>query len=328
MIDKIIEKKKNENRGVNLRAINQQSEGRIYTPILLIDEPELLLHPSLIGDITEKIRKLEANNIATIITTHSPFLLHPFIQQEESIANLVIMQKGKGGDLKNPLYLWNFLLDSEIEKKIEDEYGYFAEKKDENIKDPDFYISKWKRLFNQETLRVFFAKKVLFVEGITDYLLFNNILKEKLQKELKGVEIIPIFGKFHYIFFYELAKWLELDYWFLLDEDKYKEQDGKEHWKEPHGKDIHKVFWEKYGENKVLVETNGIMHSKEENKIKISWIRFDLENFLGIKDKSAEDKEYNLISRAKTVLETLEDNSAKLNELRKIFTNFLEVNKK
>jgi len=34
------------------------------------------------------------------------------------------------------------LLDSEIEKKIEDEYGYFAEKKDENIKDPDFYISK------------------------------------------------------------------------------------------------------------------------------------------------------------------------------------------
>jgi len=105
LIDKIIEKKKNENRGVNLRAINQQSEGRIYTPILLIDEPELLLHPSLIGDITEKIRKLEANNIATIITTHSPFLLHPFIQQEESIANLVIMQKGKGGDLKNPLYL-------------------------------------------------------------------------------------------------------------------------------------------------------------------------------------------------------------------------------
>jgi predicted ATP-dependent endonuclease of OLD family len=53
---------------------------------------------------------------------------------------------------------------------------------------------------------VFFAKKILFVEGIVDYILFNNLLREKLKKELKEVEIIPIFGKFHYIFFHELAK--------------------------------------------------------------------------------------------------------------------------
>lgn len=319
LIDKIIEKNKNENQGTKKRIDSWLPEEKIYTPILLIDEPELLLHSSLISDIVERIKKLEESNITTILTTHSPFLLHPFIQQKEGIANLVIMQKGKQGNLENPLYLWIFLSSNEIRKKIESEYGYFAEKNDENVGDPEFYISKWKRLFNQETLRVFFAKKVLFVEGITDYILFNNILKERLEEELKGVEIIPIFGKFHYIFFYELAKWLNLDFWFLLDEDKYKEQNGQEHWKKPRRKeDIHKIFWEKHGESKAFVETNGIMHSKEENKTKISWIRFDLEAFLGIKAESAEDKEYNLISRATTVLKTLKDGSVKLNELKKI----------
>jgi predicted ATP-dependent endonuclease of OLD family len=67
-------------------------------------------------------------------------------------------------------------------------------------------------LFNQETLRIFFSKNVLFVEGMTEYLFFNNILRRELQEELKDVEIIPIFGKYHYTYFYELVKELNLNY--------------------------------------------------------------------------------------------------------------------
>jgi hypothetical protein len=71
------------------------------------------------------------------------------------------------------------------------------------------------------------------------------------------------------------------------------------------------------------------MHGKQGEEHKISWICFDLEVFLNIKNDAAEDKEYNLISRAKTAIRVLEDkNSAKLNELKKIFIDFLKVNKK
>lgn len=305
LIDEVIKKNKKENQ--EIRINNNQSknkENKIHASIFLIDEPELLLHPFLISDISEKIANLEKENITTIITTHSPFLLHNFVQREK-IVNLVIMQKMKDGNLKSPLYLWDFLLDNEIEKKIKSEYKEFVENKTEDINDSKFYMNKWKRLFNQETLRVFFAKKVLFVEGITDYLLFNNILKEKLEKELSGIEIIPIFGKFHYIFFRELAKWLDLDYWFLLDIDNI---------------DIlkHLNFWKKYGESKTLEKTNDMIHSRLEEGERISWACSNVEDFLGIKVDS-NNKEYYLISKADTAIKNLESkNFAKLNELKKI----------
>ncbi|RIA80915.1 hypothetical protein C1645_744896 [Glomus cerebriforme] len=44
---------------------------------------------------------------------------------------------------------------------------------------------------------------------------------------------------------------------------------------------------------------------------------------------SSEDKEYDLISQADEIIKTLQkDNHAKLNELKKIFTDFLKVEEK
>jgi len=79
---------------------------------------------------------------------------------------------------------------------------------------------------NEYTLKAFFSKNVLFVEGMTEYILFNSILRERLDKDLDDIEIIPIFSKFNYIFFDELAKLLDLNYWFLLDDDRSIDKDG------------------------------------------------------------------------------------------------------
>jgi len=45
-------------------------------------------------------------------------------------------------------------------------------------------------------------------------------------KELNDIEIIPIFGKFHHVFFEKLAKKLDLNYWFLLDDDRKTDEKG------------------------------------------------------------------------------------------------------
>src|SRR6266516_4001730 len=101
---------------------------------------------------------------------------------------------------------------------------------------------------------------------MTEYILFNSILREKLDKDLDDIEVIPIFNKFHYVFFDELAKLLDLNYWFLLDDDRKtnKRED------EPELKGIHKIFWEKYGENETSEKINGITHSKEDSERRIS----------------------------------------------------------
>jgi len=154
------------------------------------------------------------------------------------------------------LYIIAKKIIGEIIPKIEKEYKEFAEKNEE-ISKPDFYEDKWKRLLNQETLRIFFSKNVLFIEGMSDYILFNNILREELHKELKDIETIPIFGKWHYVFFNELAKRLNLNYWFLLDDDRKLDEKGN-----PKKEDSkHEQFWKKYGEKRTEREKNGVLHS-------------------------------------------------------------------
>jgi len=179
----------------------------IHTPILLMDEPEIFLHPSLISDLAKSIKESIEKNITTILTTHSPSFLLNFINfivsdedegEDEIKTRLIIVQKDKKNNSSHLLYFDKII--KEIKGEIEVNYKEFV-KKNENIDNRTFYTDKWKILFNQETLRIFFARKVLFVEGMTEYLLFNNILREELYEELNDIEIIPIFGKYHYIFF-------------------------------------------------------------------------------------------------------------------------------
>src|ERR1044072_9388753 len=112
---------------------------------------------------------------------------------------------------------------------------------------------------------------------MSDYIMFNNLLREDLRKELVDVEIVPIFGKFHYIFFNELAKELNLNYWFLLDDDR--DLDKKLNPKKGKENSRHEKFWRKYGEGKVENKKGGALHS---NKLVI--------NISGI-DKSLDLKE-------------------------------------
>jgi len=71
--------------------------------MLIIDEPELFLHPSLISKLANNIKKLRKKETTIILTTHSPSLLSHLIHEDGM--NLVITQKNEiTGTLKEPLY--------------------------------------------------------------------------------------------------------------------------------------------------------------------------------------------------------------------------------
>jgi len=53
---------------------------------------------------------------------------------------------------------------------------------------------------------MFFNKEILFVEGITEYIFFTNGFLRKKIPDLGRIEVIPIFGKFNYVFFSKLFK--------------------------------------------------------------------------------------------------------------------------
>ena len=96
---------------------------------------------------------MSINKITTILTTHSPSLLTHFIHDDKDIET-VIAQKEEDGENKGYLkkslpYLWEII--DRIKQSIEKSYKKYA-RKSENLQDSLFYRSKWKRLFNEETL--------------------------------------------------------------------------------------------------------------------------------------------------------------------------------
>jgi len=80
-----------------------------HTPILLMDEPEIFLHPSLASELANAVKRAEEKNITTILTTHSPTFLSHFINEvfSNNKASLVILRKDKDGNLKPPIYFYD-----------------------------------------------------------------------------------------------------------------------------------------------------------------------------------------------------------------------------
>lgn len=276
----------------------ESSPGEICIPILLIDELELLLHPPLVNTVSNLVKELKENNITTICSTHSPSLLSQF-SYEDGVAFAVAKSeedKRKKFLLGEITYFWDVV--KEIKTDIEKVWKSYCNcLKSQINNDNEFYHNHWKSLLNEHTLRVFFAERVLFVEGISDYILFASGLLQKHIPELRKVEIIPIFAKSNYVFFKELSKKLCLDYWFLLDMDKHCINEEKfpeiMNWEEAENfsanennlskcssEELHTNFWYRHrGELKKIseIKEEKIVHSKFS---RITWFPKNMEDFL------------------------------------------------
>ncbi|CAH1756392.1 10391_t:CDS:2 [Entrophospora sp. SA101] len=139
----------------------------IKSTILLIDEPELFLHPSLIADLASLIKRAAKNGVTVIFTTHSPDFLGHFIEDlssEENNVDLIMIQRDENNfNLKKPLHFQKIIkeiIDSDvkgnieiIEKKIKKGYEEFADKKRENVNAPNFYSNDDRNLDEKGNLK-------------------------------------------------------------------------------------------------------------------------------------------------------------------------------
>ena len=129
--------------------------------LMLLEEPEAHLHPQLLYLLNDFLQ--ENNNMQIILTSHSPTLISRF-----KIDKLIILQQNE-----NKINISNL-------SKIK-----FGKGEQEIIE----------RYLDVTKSQMFFAKGIIFVEGITEALLineFSKILKRDLDKY--AVEIVNING--------------------------------------------------------------------------------------------------------------------------------------
>jgi len=163
----------------------------IKNGVMIIDEPELHLHPQLQLDYVDILKQTsESEEIQFIIATHSPVFVTP-----ETIEGV-----------------YRFGIENNFTKVTNPEINTH----DDNMDDKDLV-----RILNYtNNAKIFFSKKVLMVEGETDEYFFQTFLKKyKPDNSSHGIEFLDIRGTPNYNLWKDFLKKCGIESYFIGDLD-------------------------------------------------------------------------------------------------------------
>jgi putative ATP-dependent endonuclease of OLD family len=173
--------------------------------ILLLDEPELCLHPDAIREACRVLYDLpKTNTWQVMVTTHSPV----FIDLSRDNTSIVRVERADNGDVKGTTIF-----------------------RPERAKlDPDDKARlKMLNLLDPHVAEFFFGGKTVLVEGDTEYTAFKHVIA-KNPEQFKGVHIVRARGKATLASLAKILNQFGAPYSLLHDSDrqKCKVKDGKE----------------------------------------------------------------------------------------------------
>jgi len=154
-----------------------------YT-ILLLEEPEIHLHPAL---ITKLLQILEQQNLYNqlFMTTHSPLFIHP-----ENLHQLFrLVREGDSTKVYSPRLSGRHLDYNRLTQEL-----------------------------NAENCEMFFADSVLLVEGPSDHILMRGLIN-KYYDGTKDIKVIQVYGKSNIDVYADLLDIFNIPYSVLLDQD-------------------------------------------------------------------------------------------------------------
>jgi putative ATP-dependent endonuclease of OLD family len=172
-----------------------KDEATVRPHLLLIDEPEICLHPNAIRDACSVLYDLpNSGNWQVMVTTHSPI----FIDFSRDNTTIVKVEKNAAGAIQGTTVFRpdTAKLDDDDKRNL----------KLLNLCDP--YVSEF-----------FFGGKVIVVEGDTEYTAFNYIKATK-PEEYKNVHIIRARGKATIVSLVKILNHFGSSYSVLHDSDK------------------------------------------------------------------------------------------------------------
>ena len=184
-----------------LALLNDEESPKL---LLCIEEPEIYQHPPQIRHLSEVLEQLSNQDSQIITCTHNPmFITGEYMQSIRKVYKVNTETKIKKLDI------------DDFKKLIKDAT-------DEEFKKDEGVFAKVHQELQNELREIFFAKKVILVEGIEDvaylktYLISTDRWK-RFRKE--GAHIIPAGGKGHFPKVMALMKFMNIPYYAMYDSD-------------------------------------------------------------------------------------------------------------
>lgn len=169
--------------------------------ILAIEEPEIYLYPQAQRELYKTFQNL-SRNTQIFYTTHNPNFVDAVRAYEIEI---LCKDKDRG--------TYNLTKSRHVTK--------------EHVEKDKFRIYTH---FNTERNEIFFAKKVILVEGASDKILWTTLLEEKwgIDIDREGISIIECGGKGGVVYFIGVCKLMGItDYFAIWDQDAEEQIDDK-----------------------------------------------------------------------------------------------------
>lgn len=166
--------------------------------ILLIDEPEVSLHPQLQSYLMREMKTAVKEYEKTIIiSTHSAEMIE--LNKAEDLSNFV------------------FFKNNELPKQISPDAG---ELKNKQLQD---FILRMSLIYNEG----FFARKILLIEGSSDMIICRYLCNRfSLNLDVAGSQIIPIEGKGQFPVITKLFRLIGKDVCILTDLDGFTDDNN------------------------------------------------------------------------------------------------------
>lgn len=132
--------------------------------LVLVDEPELYLHPQAVESVRKSLKDLSEGNYQVVFATHSPLMI-----DEDDIRHATVVRKSSSEGTR-------------VRKRVEEAFEEVFE--DENK------ASARKTLFSmQNASRILFSDRVLLMEGKTEKRLIPRIYEEVSGQTLREAKI-------------------------------------------------------------------------------------------------------------------------------------------
>lgn len=221
---------------------NDKKEFNPAFNLVLFEEPEAFLHPSQQESMAYHLRRLGAEDgQQVIITTHSPVFAG---KAAEHIGQVVRVQRDdgttlsyqpKGSQIKDLFEqggeLLKVLQQFVADNNVPDEKKKNARKMIANppaddiaIQEEQFRYQLW---LDGERSSLFFADKVLLVEGATERGLFNYLLANDWHDlSAQRICLVDVLGKYNFHRFMGLMAAYGIAHGVMLDDDNGKEHEG------------------------------------------------------------------------------------------------------
>lgn len=175
---------------------------------ICFEEPELFLHPNAATSMREAIYSLGGGKTQIACSTHSPYMIDLAQQTSQSLNRYTIGERGYSK-------VFSFKHSETLSKMMEDD-----KTRVKLLQKIDDYVA-----------RVFFARKVILIEGNTEEIVFKNTISampEEVRKRIRDeFQIIKANGKATMISFIKYLKAMNIDLFVVHDKDSKTEGAAK-----------------------------------------------------------------------------------------------------